>query len=139
MWYGSNLRWGSEKRDMLHVIKYAESSDGVEWEKADRVVIDSSGPEEYAICKPCVVKDGERYTMWFCSRGDAYRIEVAVSDDGVDWERRGRDPGIDVSPEGWDSEMIEYPFVFDHAGRRYLLYAGNGFGRTGFGAAVLEP
>lgn len=139
MWYGSNLRWGSEKRDMLHVIKYAESADGIEWQKLDRVAIDSRRPEEYAICKPCVVKDGDRYTMWFCSRGDSYRIEVAVSDDGLEWRRLGRDPGIDVSPDGWDSEMIEYPFVFDHDGRRYLLYAGNGFGRTGFGAAVLEP
>ena len=138
MWYGSNLRWGSEKRDMLHVIKYAESSDGVEWEKADRVVIDSSGPEEYAICKPCVVKDADCYRMWFCSRGEKYRIQHAVSDDGRVWTRLGRDEGIDVSPEGWDSDMIEYPCVFDHGGRRFLLYAGNGFGATGFGLAVWE-
>jgi hypothetical protein len=34
--------------------------------------------------------------------------------------------------------MIEYPCVFDHGGRRYLLYSGNGFGKAGFGIAVLE-
>jgi hypothetical protein len=34
--------------------------------------------------------------------------------------------------------MIEYPCVFDHKGARYMLYAGNGYGRTGFGLAVLE-
>jgi hypothetical protein len=45
--------------------------------------------------------------------------------------------GIDVSPDGWDSEMIEYPFVLDHKGERYMLYNGNGFGKTGFGLAVL--
>lgn len=139
MWYGSNLRWGREKRDMLHVLKYAESADGIEWEKSDRIVIDSQSPDEYAICKPCVVKDGDGYRMWFSSRGHAYRIHHAVSEDGVAWTRLGQDPGIDVSPTGWDSEMIEYPCVFDHAGSRYLLYAGNAFGRTGFGAAVLEP
>jgi len=138
MWYGSNLRWGPEKKDMLHVIKYAESADAVRWEKRDGVVIDSASPEEYAICKPCVVKDADCYRMWFCSRGEKYRIQHAVSDEGYNWTRLGRDEGIDVSPEGWDSDMIEYPCVFDHGGRRFLLYSGNGFGATGFGLAVRE-
>ena len=137
MWYGSNLRWGPEKKDMLHVIKYAESADAVHWDKHNRVVIDSESPEENAICKPCVVKDSAAYHMWFCSRGETYRIQTAVSDDGCNWKRLGMDTGIDVSPEGWDSEMIEYPCVVDHGGRRFLLYAGNGFGATGFGLAVL--
>jgi hypothetical protein len=138
MWYGSNLRWGPVKEDMLHVLKYAESADGVTWEKSDRIVIDSAAPDEYAICKPCVVDDGGRYRMWFSSRGHRYRIQYAESADGLEWERFGQDPGIDVSPTGWDSEMIEYPCVFDHDDRRYLLYAGNGFGATGFGIAVRE-
>jgi hypothetical protein len=38
--------------------------------------------------------------------------------------------------DGWDSEMIEYPFVFEHDGLRYMLYNGNGYGRSGFGLAV---
>jgi hypothetical protein len=44
--------------------------------------------------------------------------------------------GIDVSAEGWDSEMIEYPFVFKHKGLRYMIYNGNGYGKTGFGLAA---
>jgi hypothetical protein len=35
--------------------------------------------------------------------------------------------------------MIEYPCVFDHDRRRYMLYNGNDYGRTGIGLAVLEP
>ena len=46
--------------------------------------------------------------------------------------------GMDVSPNGWDSEMICYPYVFDHGRNRYMLYNGNGYGKTGFGLAVLE-
>ncbi len=46
--------------------------------------------------------------------------------------------GIGVSTEGGDSEMIEYPFVFDHKGQRHTLYSGNGYGKIGFGLAVLE-
>ena len=137
MWYGSNLKWGPRKADMMHVLKYAESRDGVAWDRPNKVVIDSTGPDEYAICKPTVLYDGSMYSMWFSSRGETYRIHLAESLNGIDWQRKGRDPGIDVSPEGWDSEMIEYPNVFKHGGYRYLLYSGNGFGRTGFGMAVL--
>jgi hypothetical protein len=52
------------------------------------------------------------------------------------WDLRLADTGIDVSDDGWDSEMIEYPFVFKHDGLRYMLYNGNGYGRSGFGLAV---
>lgn len=138
MWYGSNLRWGPEKKDMLHVIKYAESADAIHWTRNDGIVIDSSSPDENAICKPCVVKDPDCYRMWFCSRGEKYRIQQAISDDGNTWTRLGQDPGIDVSPDSWDSDMIEYPCVFDHGGQRFLLYSGNNFGGTGFGLAILE-
>ena len=34
--------------------------------------------------------------------------------------------------------MVEYPYVFDWQGRRYMLYNGNGYGLTGVGLAVLE-
>jgi len=139
MWYGSNIAWGSRKADMRHLIKYAESADGIHWERGDQVAIDFAFPGEYAICRPCVVKDGDRYRMWFCSRGETYRIRVAESPDGLTWTRLSDEAaGIDVSVEGWDSQMIEYPCVFDHAGRRYMLYSGNGFGQTGFGLAAQD-
>ena len=44
---------------------------------------------------------------------------------------------IDVSNDGWDSEMICYPYVFDHKGKRYMLYNGNDYGKKGFGLAIL--
>jgi hypothetical protein len=139
MWYGSNTQWGGEKRDMRHIIKYAESNDGISWRRSDDIAIDFGFDGEYAICKPCVVKDSDGYRMWFCSRGETYRIRTACSADGLKWTREPDSAaGIDVSSDGWDSDMIEYPCVFDHAGTRYMLYAGNAFGATGFGLAVLE-
>jgi predicted GH43/DUF377 family glycosyl hydrolase len=137
MWYGSNIAWGSKKEDMRHLIKYAESEDGIHWDRRDLTAIGFSHPGEYAICKPCVRKDNGVYLMWFCARGQSYRIYCAESDDGISWRRRP-EPALDVSESGWDSEMVEYPFVFDHKGARYMLYAGNGFGKTGFGLALLE-
>ena len=79
--------------------------------------------------------------MWFSyrtGRGTPYQIGYASSDDGNNWDFRPDKSGINISPAGWDSEMIEYPFVFDHEGDRFLIYNGNGFGKTGFGLAILE-
>ena len=67
-----------------------------------------------------------------------YRIGFASSRDGFKWDRNDALAGIDVSSEGWDSEMICYPYIFEHRGRFYMLYNGNGYGKTGFGLAVLE-
>ena len=34
--------------------------------------------------------------------------------------------------------MISYPCVFDYKGKRYMLYNGNDYGKSGFGIAVLD-
>ena len=138
MWYGSNLRWGSEQRDMDHLIKYAESDDGIHWRREGKVALPFQAEGEFAMAKPCVVRDEGLYRMWYAFRGEAYRIGYAESADGLDWTRKDAEAGISVSDTGWDSETVDYPFVFDHAGKRYMLYNGNSYGATGFGLAVLE-
>jgi hypothetical protein len=138
MWYVAGSRWESvdgQPRHYYH-IRYAESADGLTWRRHPRPCIDYASPEEYAISRPCVVRDRDTYRMWYASRGAAYRIGYAESADGLHWTRRDAEAGIDVSPSGWDSEMVAYPCVFDAVGRRYLLYNGNGYGRTGIGLAV---
>lgn len=137
MWYGSNLGWGPRQTDMVHVIKRAESSDGITWKRNGAVVV-GLRKGECALARPCVVRDSEHYRMWYAYRNAAYRIGYAESEDGCRWERRDEQAGLAVSPSGWDSEAVAYPHVFGHAGRRYMLYNGNGYGRTGFGLAVLE-
>jgi hypothetical protein len=137
MWYGSHLSWGAGKADMNHVIKYAESRDGLSWDRQGAIAVDLRLPEVHALCRPSVLKDGNIYRMWYAYRGESYRIGYAESGDGLHWERQDHRVGIDVSASGWDSEMIEYPFVFDHDGERYMLYNGNRYGASGFGLAVL--
>ena len=53
--------------------------------------------------------------------------------------RRCGDGGLDPSGEGWDSESVAYPWILDANGRRYMLYNGNDYGRSGVGLAVYEP
>lgn len=140
MWYLSCTEWTLESGKPRHHyhIKYAESDDGIHWRRDGLVAIDFANSEEYAISRPCVIHDQDMWRMWFSARGDRYRICYAESADGRTWTRKDADAGIDVSESGWDSEMIEYPFVFDHNGKRYMLYNGNGYGQTGFGLAILE-
>jgi hypothetical protein len=137
MWYVSCTGWtlvGGRARHSYH-IRYAESSDGLKWERDGTVCIDFAGPEEHAMSRPCVMRDGDVYRMWFAARGAAYRIGYAESRDGVHWDRDDAAAGITSSGE-WDAQMQAYPSVFDHEGSRYLLYNGNDYGRTGVGWAV---
>jgi len=139
MWYLSGIGWepGDDGLQPRYHIKYAESSDGIEWQRDGTVCVDFAGPHESAISRPCVIRDGNVYRMWYSYRGDSYRIGYAESKDGIHWQRLDALAGIDVSAEGWDSEMVEYPYVFDHQGRRLMLYNGNGYGASGFGLAEL--
>ena len=138
MWYVSGTGWGEEPdREPRYLIRYAESGDGIEWRPTGRVCIDYSYAGEHAIARPHVMKEGSIYRMWYSHRGRSYRIGYAESNDGLEWTRLDAEAGIDVSSEGWDSEMVAYPWVGDIGGARRMLYNGNGYGRTGIGQAVL--
>ena len=140
MWYGSTVEWNSSNGEMIHVIKYATSEDGEKWSRHGLAIPYELGVAQ-AFSRPAVIRDAIGYHMWFSYRsgtGQKYRIGYAFSLDGESWERKNNETGIDVSESGWDSEMICYPFVFDHKGKRYMLYNGNDYGRTGFGLAILE-
>jgi len=141
MWYTSGVEWRARDGGPQHSyhICYAESDDGLLWRRDGRVCIDFAGEEEHAIARPCVVVSEGRYRMWYSYRGDAYRIGYAESSDGFEWLRKDADAGIDVSPgNGWDSQMIEYPCVFEHDDAWYMLYNGDGYGATGVGLARLR-
>lgn len=148
MWYGSNLSWGKEQHEMKHVIKHAESPDGLRWVRDGRPVVPLKEEYEYALSKPFVMKINHYYIMWYSYRASStastYRIGWAFSDDGLVWQRKDESVGITVSPNGWDSEMVEYPTIVKHRDRYVMLYNGNGYGATGFGVAFqhatdLEP
>jgi hypothetical protein len=139
MWYGSTATWDAGNGEMLHIINYASSVDGHQWNCHGLAVPYEVGVAQ-AFSRPSVLGDPENgYEMWFSYRngtGQKYRIGYATSPDGKEWNLALEKAGIDVSPEGWDANMIEYPFVFTHKDTRYMLYNGDGYGFTGFGLAV---
>lgn len=145
MWYLSCVEWSrlpdGAFRHRYH-IKYAESANGIDWLRDGTVAVPFAYPNEYAISVPRVVHENGRYKMWYSYRGgpraELYRIGYAESPDGRLFERRDLEVDLEPEPGAWDGEMVCYPCVFDWAGDRYLLYNGDGYGRTGFGLAVLR-
>ena len=137
MWYISGTGWIPEGSALepCYNIRYAESNDGVHWERPGRMCVDY-GVGEHALARPWVIRDRDRYRMWFAVRGARYRIAYAESMDGIIWTRADEVGGLLPSGEGWDSDMVEYPCLIDYCGRRYMLYNGNDYGKTGVGLAV---
>ena len=141
MWYTCFHKWGDEsKGEHKHYydIKYAESRDGICWYRPDVLCVTFKDAGEYAIGKPSVLFHDGRYHMWYVYRGESYKIGYAVSNDGKNWTRQDHLAGIDWSESGWDSEMVCYPHCFFWKKQLYMLYNGNGYGKTGVGLARLE-
>ena len=148
MWYLNGVRWEifDGHTEPVYHIKYAESDDGIHWERQGIVSIDLKSPDEGGLTRPCVIHDSDGYKMWYSYRGirdyrtnpsNSYRIGYAESSDGIEWVRMDDRVGIDVSEQGWDSEMVTYAHVYEYQGNKHMMYNGNGFGKSGIGYAVL--
>jgi hypothetical protein len=148
MWYCGCTGWCIEKgiTEPRYQIKYAESSDGINWTRESVVCIQYKHDKE-ANTRPYVIKENGIYRMWYCYRSisdyridreKSYRIGYAESPDGIKWIRKDDEGGIGRSEEGWDSEMTAYPYLYEYEGKKYMLYNGNGFGKSGFGYAILD-
>lgn len=148
LFYIAGRKWKrvDERPEPVYKIRLAVSDDGMIWHKLGRDLINSRIEEDEAQASPDVFHANGMYHMFFCYRyssdfrgkRNGYRIGYASSTNLLDWERNDAKAGIDVSEEGWDSEMISYPHVFELDGNTYLAYLGNQVGRHGFGLAVLE-
>jgi hypothetical protein len=148
-WYLSCTKWEiiNGIAEPYYHLKYAESLDGINWTRNGQIAIDYKNMDEAGIVRASVLKENGKYLMWYSYRSGtnyrvdkskSYRIGYAESYDGHSWARKDNLAGIDVSENGWDSEMIEYPHVIEHNKQKYMFYNGNGFGKTGFGYAMLE-
>jgi hypothetical protein len=151
MWYIFGVRWIDTKDEgaqRVYKIAYATSTDGINWikEEAKQIIPDYLNKDECQAL-PTVLYHKNRYHMYFCYREATgfrkdktrgYRLGYAFSDNLIEWTRDELNVGIQFSNEGWDSEMMCYPHIFNCDDKLYLLYNGNEFGRYGFGIAILE-
>jgi len=147
LWYIAGKKWKiiDGKPEPVYKIRMATSNDGLNWNKINRNIIPDKLEDDEAQASPDVFFSNKKFHMFFCYRYSAnyrgkengYRIGYASSIDMINWIRDDSKAGIDVSGEGWDSEMISYPHVFELDGSIYMFYLGNQVGRFGFGLAKL--
>ena len=147
MWYVSGIRWQlvNQRYEPVYVIKYAYSVDGIVWERPNITCIEQQHENE-AFSHPNVLKINDTYHMWYCYRDSynyrdgsgSYRIGYAQSSDGIHWQRKDAEVGINTSEKGWDSKMICYPYVVNLHDKLIMFYNGNSFGKSGFGYAIWE-
>ncbi len=142
MWYVAGSEWTivNDKPLPVYNIRYLESADGIHWPSEGRVCINYACEDEHAFGKPFIFDEDGHQRMFYSvrTRSKDYRLGYAESTDGHNWIRQDDKIGIDVSPSGWDSQMLAYACVLRHKERVYMFYNGNNCGETGFGYAELE-
>lgn len=145
MWYVAGKKWETIEGDVhknklmpVYELKYGESYDGRIWKTSEEPVFNLF-EDEFGFGRPYIFKDQVGYKLFYSIRrkSKSYRLGYAESKDGYNWIRKDNQIGIDVSKDGWDSEMICYPAVITVHDKTYLFYNGNNNGETGFGVAEL--
>jgi hypothetical protein len=139
MWYIAGDKWidVGGRSVPTYNMRHLESDAPTAWGRTGRVCLDLADQDEYGFGRPFVVNEGGLFKMWYSirSRTKGYRLGYAESEDGIHWHRKDDQVGIDVSPDGWDSEMVCFGCVQPTRYGTYLFYNGNNYGETGFGVA----
>lgn len=120
----------SQSQDGASVIGYAESGDGLAWERRDAPVMVADQPwEKQAVMNPTVLWDEaeRKYRMWYCGGGwfEPDAIGCAESPDGIHWEKSARNPAFRPDPDSlWERERVAGCQVLFVDGWYYLFYIG---------------
>lgn len=108
MWFS----WRPKK-----AIGYTESSDGIHWKEPQVVLAPVPGSEWEAdeINRPTVIKHNGKYMMWYSGQMKPYLedgrsvLGLAVSDDGINWERR--ELPVMEPDQAWELQAVMCPHV----------------------------
>ncbi len=149
LWYIAGKKWieSGGRPEVIYRIRMAHSNDGLNWTKLNRDIIANRLGEEETQASPDVFFHNGKYHMFFCfkqatdfrnNKERSYRIGYAFSEDMENWVRDDSKAGIDVSVNGWDSEMVAYPHLLQLDDNIYMFYIGNQVGKYGFGIAQLD-
>jgi hypothetical protein len=140
MWYVAGSEWETiEGKQMpIYDIRHVESDDGIHWPAKGQVVMPVALENEHGFGRPVVRHGPDGYRMFYSIRKRhpaRYGLGYAQSRDGLRWQRRDADMGLDITEGAWDGEAIAYGVDIVAGGKTWLLYNGNDFGGTGFGIA----
>jgi predicted GH43/DUF377 family glycosyl hydrolase len=139
-WSGTGNDWQTIEREVFpkYNIRYYESQDGIHFNDVGISCINTKD-REYRIGRPRVYKINNKYSMFYTygTLDKDYLSGYAESLDGINWTRKDKEIGINLSSSGWDSKHLAYPSITTFNGRTFMFYNGNDMGYAGFGYAEL--
>ena len=126
------------KLEPKYDIKLAISINGIDWTPTNQTIIPLE-ENEGGITSFQMINN----KAWFSVRGavsyrnnvkESYKIKTSTLVE----EKWIRDKHIelDISPNGWDSEMVAYPYIIKEKNKLIMFYNGNEFGKSGIGVAT---
>lgn len=140
MYYLSCREWidNNGKLEPTYDIKIATSVNGIDWLPTNKIAIPLE-ENEGGIASFQMIGN----QAWFSVRGklsyrdninESYKIKSATLINNK-WIRN-KEIELDISSNGWDSEMVAYPYIVKENDKLIMFYNGNKFGKTGFGYAT---
>ncbi len=124
-WSDPNGRWN---------VGYAESIDGINWNKHPSPVLMGTSGWEYQIGPSSAIKIDSTYYLYYYMRNSSNRrIGLATSTDRINWSRYPGNP-IMTYDEPWEEGGVHYPSVYKN-GNQYVMIFMNAIA-TGFGKAI---
>ena len=125
MWYASGETYEP------NVLCYAESKDGLKWEKSLLNPIYVKGAKKsweqdrVGGCEVHPLPDG-RWVMFYIGYSDIHTAKVgaAISPDGItQWQRLKANPIVSPTPDAFDASACYKPSVYrDEANKRWMLW-----------------
>jgi predicted GH43/DUF377 family glycosyl hydrolase len=125
MWYSAR------GADLKYHIGYAESNDGITWEKyaQNPILSDSEGSafDDNGAIQPSILKIDDLYHMWYTGVGSSVPsvvvIQYATSLDGLSWECYSGNPVLQLGAPGeFDSWQCGRPKVLLIEGQFHMWY-----------------
>lgn len=125
---------------------YAESPDGVHWERYSGNPVFAPAPSGWdsrsLTIYPVIKRDG-KYEGWYAgSDGSISQLGYATSPDGIHWQRYPNNPVLSPThSNSWDSEQVSSPFVLFEKMTYQMWYSGYGSSgwRIGYATSPATP
>jgi predicted GH43/DUF377 family glycosyl hydrolase len=124
MWYSGGNDYEPD------AIGYAESKDGIRWEKHKSNPVFAADPktkwEQNKVTACQVFRRGAWHIMFYIGfeNKSLARIGIARSKDGItNWQRHTANPIVFPTPGAWDGKSCYKPFaLFDEKSNRWMLW-----------------
>lgn len=116
-----------KKPHNIHIgIGRAHSSDGENWVDDGLVLRKSEDWESHDVSSPCVWIENGVWKMLYEGRSPSGRVGVAISEDGLSWQKFEENPVFSGSAVqgSWDSQQVVCDDIAVFEGKHYMLYHG---------------